>query len=104
MNTQMVSTGYYFPPVIQMYTGYIFHILEHFTTKPYNFTKFRMLFQDVVIFLPVSNSFKISSKRLKVHWYTRSTIIVRGVDWVDCCELSKNLLSNFEKTLKHTIL
>ena len=28
---------------------------------------FRMIFQDVVIFLPVSIFFKISSKRLKVH-------------------------------------
>ena len=47
--------------------GYIFHILEHFTTKLCNFSKFRILFQDVVIFLPVSNFLKISSKSLKVH-------------------------------------
>ena len=33
---------------------YIFHILEHFTTKLCNFTKFKMLFQDVAMFLPVS--------------------------------------------------
>ena len=47
--------------------GYIFHSLEHFTTKLCSFTKFRMLVQDVGIFLPVSNFFKISSKGLKVH-------------------------------------
>ena len=51
--------------------GYIFHILEHFTTKLCSFTKFRMLFQDAVIFLPVSYFFKISSKRLKVHFLYR---------------------------------
>ena len=44
-----------------------FPYFRTFTTKLCNFIKFRMLFQDVVIFLPVSNSFKISSKRLKVH-------------------------------------
>ena len=30
-----------------------------------------MLFQDVVIILPFSNFFKISSKRLKVHSYSK---------------------------------
>ena len=50
--------------------GYIFrHILEHFTTKLCNFTKFRMLFQDVVTFLPVSIFFKISSKRLNAQFH-----------------------------------
>ena len=58
MNTQGVSTGYY----------YIFYSKQHFTTKLCNFTKFTMLFQGVVIFFPVSNFFKIpSNKRLKVH-------------------------------------
>ena len=53
-----VSTAYYFSLVIQMYTKFAkfarlyFHILEHFTTKLCNFTKFRMLSQDVVIFFP----------------------------------------------------
>ena len=69
MNTQGYQLGifssrntnvYKFCQILQ---GYIFHILKHFTTKLCNFTKSRMLFQDVVIFLPVSNFFKISSKR-----------------------------------------
>ena len=62
-----VSTGYYFPSVIYKCIqnlptsqGYIFYCLQHFTTKLCNFTKFRMLFQDVVIFLPVSNFFKVA--------------------------------------------
>ena len=59
-----VSTGYYFPPVIQMYTkfanlqGYIFYSLQHFKTKHCNFAKFRMLFQAVVIFFPISIFFQ----------------------------------------------
>ena len=54
------------------FTNYIFHILQHFTAKLCNFTKFRMLFQDVVIFLPVSNLFqnfvlKVESPLLNTH-------------------------------------
>ena len=33
--------------------GYIFYSLQHFITKLCNFTKFRMLFQAVVIFFPI---------------------------------------------------
>ena len=50
---------------------YIFYSLQHLTTKLCNFTKFRMLFPDVAIFLPVSNFFKIPSKRLKVQRFQR---------------------------------
>ena len=47
--------------------GYIFYSLQHFTTKLRNFTKHRMLFQAVVIFLPISIFFKILSNGGKVH-------------------------------------
>ena len=47
--------------------GYIFYSLQHFTIKLCNFTKFKMLFQAVVIFFPISIFLKISSKRLKVY-------------------------------------
>ena len=43
--------------------------MQHSTTKRCNFTKFTMLdaYDDsMVIFLPVSNFFKISSKRLNL--------------------------------------
>ena len=33
--------------------GYIFYILQDFTAELCNFTKHRMLFQAVVIFLPI---------------------------------------------------
>ena len=47
---------------------YIFYSLQHFTTKPRNFSKRGMLFQAMVIFLPLSIFFKILSERGKVHW------------------------------------
>ena len=65
MNTQRYQLGIIFHPQckctqnLRTLQGYIFYSLLHFTTKLCNFTKFRMLFQDVVIFLPVSNFFKI---------------------------------------------
>ena len=69
---QLVFVVYYFPPVIQMYTKFSkfarLYFTEQFTYQTLQFYYvYRMLFQDVVIFLPVSNFFKISSKRLKVH-------------------------------------
>ena len=51
--------------------GYTFYSIQHFTTKLCNFTKFTMLFQDVEIFLPVSDFFKIPSKRLKVYYHKK---------------------------------
>ena len=45
-----------------------------FQNQTLQFTTFRTLFNDLVIFLPVSNSFKISSKRLKVHRETLDTL------------------------------
>ena len=47
--------------------GYIFYSLQHFTTKLRNFSKRGMLFQAMVIFLPISIFFKILSERGKVH-------------------------------------
>ena len=48
--------------------GYIFYSLQHFTTKLRKFSKRGMLFQAMVIFLPISIFFKILSERGKVHW------------------------------------
>ena len=39
----------------------IFHILQHFTTKLCNFTKFRMLFNAVVMNFTIAKCFKILS-------------------------------------------
>ena len=61
--------------------GYIFYSLQHFTTKFSLFTKFRMLFRTVVIFFPISNFFKISSKRLKVHWELGSSCFFLLEEW-----------------------
>ena len=47
--------------------GYIFYSLQHFTTKLCNFSKPGMLFQAMVIFLPILKFFKILSERGKVH-------------------------------------
>ena len=47
--------------------GYIFYILQHFTAELCNFYELRMLFQAVVIYLPILKFFKISCKRGKVH-------------------------------------
>ena len=47
--------------------GYIFDSLRHFTAKLRNFSKLGMLFQAMLIFLPISIFFKILSKRGKVH-------------------------------------
>ena len=93
-----VSTGYYFPPVIQMYTKFAkfarlyFYIFEQFTTKLCNFTKLRMLFQDAVIFLPVTNFFKISSKRLKVHYMHIQVVIV----YYSCPHIVRYLLNSVD--------
>ena len=38
------------------------YILQHFTAELCNFTKHRMLFQAVVIFLPILNFFKFHVK------------------------------------------
>ena len=48
--------------------------LQHFTTKLRNFSKRGMLFQAMVIFLPISIFFKILSERGKVH-----SVIIRFV-------------------------
>ena len=48
--------------------GYIFYSLQHSTTKLHNFSKRGMLFQAVVIFLPISIFFKILSNGGKVHY------------------------------------
>ena len=60
-NTQFIPLGIHFSRIIQSYRKfadfaklYFPLILEHFTTKHCNFTKCRMLFQDVVIFFPIS--------------------------------------------------
>ena len=50
--------------------GYIFYSLQHFTTKLRNFSKRGMLFQAMVIFLPISIFFKVLSERGKVHSYS----------------------------------
>ena len=42
--------------------GYIFYILQYFKAELCNFTKHRMLFQAVVIFLPILNVFKFHVK------------------------------------------
>ena len=60
--------------------GYIFYILQHFTAELCNFTKHRMLFQAVVIFLPILNFFQISCKGGKVHFGINSLILVHAVD------------------------
>ncbi len=39
---------------MQTSQGYIFHILQHFTTKLCNFTNFRMLFNAVVMNFTIS--------------------------------------------------
>ena len=41
---------------------YIFYILQHFTAELCNFTKHSMLFQAMVIFLPILNFFKFHVK------------------------------------------
>ncbi len=46
---------------LQTSQGYIFHILQHFTTKLCNFTKFKMLFNAVIMNFTISKFFKISS-------------------------------------------
>ena len=79
MNTQGYPTGYYLPPVIQMIKKFAKLARIQFTTfhneTSQFFAKFRMLFQDVVIFLPVSNFFKISSK---VHYLNRMSGMLLG--------------------------
>ena len=57
--------------------GYIFYSLQHFTTKLRNFSKRGMLFEAMVIFLPISIFFKILSERGKVHYqsiYTADSV------------------------------
>ena len=49
------------------FASYIFYSLQHFTTKLRNFSKHRILFQGMVIFLPISIFFKILSNGGKVH-------------------------------------
>ena len=62
-----VSIGINFLSVIQniqnlqISQGYIFHILQHFTTKLCNFTKFKMLVNAVVMNFAISKFFKILS-------------------------------------------
>ncbi len=51
--------------LLQTSHGYIFHLLQHFTTKLCNFTKFKMLFNAVVI---ISKFFKILSIMQSVHY------------------------------------
>ena len=62
------ENGINFQCVIQKYVqnsqplqGYIFLILQHFTTKLCNFINFRMLFNAVVMNFPTSTFFKILS-------------------------------------------
>ena len=85
--------------------AYILHILEPFPSKLCNFTMFRMLFQDVVIFLPVWNFFKISSKRLKVHSSENHTRVdcfrFSGALWTnDAFQVSTNKLTFLDLEVK----
>ena len=48
---------------LQNLQGYIFCSLQHLATKLRNFSKRGMLFQAMVIFLPISIFFKILSER-----------------------------------------
>ena len=72
-NTQLIPLGILFSRKIQNYRKFAdfarlyFPYFRTFHNQTLQFTKFRMLFQDVVIFFPISIFFKISSRRLKVH-------------------------------------
>jgi hypothetical protein len=48
---------------------HIFFTLQHFATKLCNFTKFRTLFQAVIISFLISNCLEIWPVRLKVHCF-----------------------------------
>ena len=52
---------------LQTSQGYIFHILQHFTTKLCNFTNFNMLFNTVVLNFTISKIFKSLSIMQSVH-------------------------------------
>ena len=52
---------------LQSSQAYIFHILQRFATKLFNFTNFRMLFNAVVINFPISTFFKILPVMESVH-------------------------------------
>ncbi len=60
---------------LQTSQGYIFHILQHFTTKRSNFTKFKMLFNVVVMHFTISKFFKILSITQSVYSITLSHVI-----------------------------
>ena len=61
-NTQLIPLGIHFNKTTENLPTSEGYILQHFTTKLCNFTKFRMLFQAVVIFFPVSIFFKFRLK------------------------------------------
>ena len=52
---------------IQILQGHIFHILQHFATKLCNFTKFRMVFNAMVMNFTISIFLKILSLMQSVH-------------------------------------
>ena len=52
---------------LQTLQGHIFHILQHFATKLCGFTKFRMLFNAVVMNFTISKFLKILSIMQSVH-------------------------------------
>ena len=56
--------------------GYIFNSSQHFTTKLCNFTKFRMLFQAVVIFFPIRFFLKSRLKGYRSINYSITTVAV----------------------------
>ena len=59
---------------------YIFYSLQHFKTKLHNFSKRGVLFQGMVIFLPISIFFKILSERGKAHCKALSSPHPENVD------------------------
>ena len=89
-NTQLITLGYSFltdntklQKICQVRKGYIFHSFQHFTTKLCNFTKFRMLFQAVVIFFPISIFFLNFVQKVKGPFQPWSDIFLSlpgGVD------------------------
>ena len=89
--------------------GDIFYSLQHFTTKLHNFSKRGMLFQAVVIVLPISIFFKILSNGGKVHWVEVEPryidpLLTRS-DWASGGQTCNgmNFEKNFDKILNYQL-
>ncbi len=78
---------------LQTSQGYIFHILQHFSTKLYNFTKFKMLFNAVVMNFTISKFFKILSITLLCNRSIVGRDLICIYEKVGAKSANQNLLS-----------